>query len=86
MNTIPIAVHDAIERGSCIPLPDHSGWNVPTEPTRAPCCGTMKALFVVRQKIDASASEWVVKCWECENKMIMDLARSTSQMFQKTLL
>jgi len=62
---IPHAVYDAISHGSCVSLPTHDGWLVPTEPTLSPCCRAIRALYIVRQVMTGASLEWDCACVEC---------------------
>jgi hypothetical protein len=80
--SIPLAVRDAMDRGSCYLLPDGAAWIVLTEVSLAPCCSKMRAISVVRQRITPTSSTWSVACWDCDKKPVDDpLVRSTVRMF-----
>lgn len=59
--TIPPAVQRAIELGACVSLPD--GFAAFTEPTPCPCCGEMRAFFILRQAGPSVA--WSCVCSVC---------------------
>lgn len=63
VRAIPLAVMEAIERGSCVTLPERDGFCAITEATPCPSCGTMKTIFIVRQVMPSTA--WLCGCWVC---------------------
>ncbi len=60
---VPLAIREAIDRGSCTSLPDRDGYFVVTEITPAPCCKVMSGLYIVRQVMPTL--EFTVHCFAC---------------------
>jgi hypothetical protein len=69
VSEVPLAVHDAIERGSLCPTTD-GAWTIFSEVTLAPCCHTMRAIFIIRQQIDTATSTYSCVCWACDSALV----------------
>jgi len=73
--TLPLAILDAISHGSCVSLPTHDGWLVPTEPTLSPCCRAIRALYIVRQVMEGASLDYTCRCCECEDAVTVEVAK-----------